>query len=135
MVFGNRCAAAQILPAILPRVKQLTQLARSRHWVMPPVDKAVSARLRWWLQRASGMLWLQRFIIFWLAEADFPAYVTGMRWYRARRQKVAEAYMRREAPGRYHGLLIPEFAYGTKRRVFDSGYLRALARGEYEVDG
>lgn len=126
VVFGNGCTAAQIVPAILPQVKQLTQLVRSKHWVMPPVDKVVSARLRWWLQHTPGMLWLQRFIIFWLAEADFPAYVTRLKWYRERRQKVAEGYMRSEAPEKYHGMLIPEFAYGTKRRVFDSGYLRAL---------
>ncbi|KAK1753013.1 hypothetical protein QBC47DRAFT_453672 [Echria macrotheca] len=126
VVFGNGCTAAQIVPSILPLTKHVTQIVRSKHWIMPPVDRVISKRMAWWLEHTPGMLWLQRFIIFWLAEADFPAYVSANSGYRKARQSIAERYMRKAAPKKYHDLLIPEFDYGTKRRVFDSGYLKAL---------
>lgn len=34
--------------------------------------------------------------------------------------------MRKAAPTKYHGMLIPDFDVGCKRRIFDCGYLRSL---------
>ncbi|KAK0649535.1 monooxygenase [Cercophora newfieldiana] len=126
VVIGNGCTATQIVPAIAGRTKHLTQIVRGRHWIVPPTDKVVPAGVRRVLQWTPGMLALQRFIVFVIAEVDFAAFSTPNRWFRARRQAVAEAYMRKTAPEKYHGLLIPEWEYGCKRRIFDSGYLQAL---------
>ncbi|KAK4452006.1 hypothetical protein QBC34DRAFT_320988 [Podospora aff. communis PSN243] len=128
IVFGNGCTAAQLVPQIAPRTQHLTQIIRSRHWIMPPVDAVVPLSVRRILQYTPGMLALQRFIIFVLAEIDFAAFETGKKWWRARRQAKAERYMRATAPEKYLPLLIPDWEYGCKRRVFDSGYLQALHR-------
>ncbi|KAK0611210.1 hypothetical protein B0T14DRAFT_488027 [Immersiella caudata] len=128
VVFGNGCTAAQLVPSILPRTKHLTQIARSRHWIMPPVDGVIPLTARRILQHTPGMLALQRLIVFVLAEIDFAAFETGKKWWRARRQRVAEEYMRKTAPEKYLEMLVPDWEYGCKRRLFDSGYLEALHR-------
>ncbi|KAK5662200.1 hypothetical protein OQA88_8105 [Cercophora sp. LCS_1] len=128
VVFGNGCTAAQIVPSIVPDCAQLTQIVRSKHWIMPPIDQAVPPRVRKVLQYTPGMLALQRFIIFCLAEADFPAYPEKGKALREKKRGIAERYMKRTAPKKYWDLLIPDFEYGTKRRIFDSGYLEALHR-------
>lgn len=128
VVFGNGCTAAQIVPSIVDECESLTQIVRSKHWIMPPIDQRVPPGVRKVLQYTPGMLALLRFIIFCLAEADFPAYPESGREVRRKKQMVAEGYMKKTAPERYWDLLIPEFEYGTKRRIFDSGYLEALHR-------
>ena len=126
VVFGNGCTGAQIVAAIAAETKRLTHIVRSRHWIMPPVDERIPLAVRQVLQYTPGMLALQRFIIFCVAEADFAAFSTPNAWFRRRRQRLAERYMRSKAPERYHDMLIPDFEYGCKRRIFDSGYLEAL---------
>ncbi len=128
VVFGNGCTGAQIVPAIVDEVAQLTQIARSRHWIMPPIDAIIPRPVRIMLQHTPGMLAAQRFIIFVLAELDFPAFLMGRfsNAVRRLRQKMAEGYMRKAAPKRYLDMVIPEFELGCKRRIFDSGYLSSL---------
>ncbi|KAF7593317.1 hypothetical protein BBP40_011697 [Aspergillus hancockii] len=35
VVIGNGCTAAQIVPALAEKVKSLTQIIRTQHWVFP----------------------------------------------------------------------------------------------------
>jgi cation diffusion facilitator CzcD-associated flavoprotein CzcO len=96
--------------------------------IMPPVDTVIPAMVRRVLQFTPGMLALQRFIVYWIAEADFVAFSASNRRFRAHRQGVAEKYMRSTAPEKYLDFLLPEWEYGCKRRIYDSGYLEALHR-------
>ena len=50
VVVGNGCSAAQVIPALLDdyEPKLLTQLVRSKHWIMPPHPKFLQA-LYWLL--------------------------------------------------------------------------------------
>lgn len=128
VVIGNGCTACQIVPEIVQKTKHLTQIARSKHWVMPPIDAGNTKALQLLLNYMPGMMALQRFIIFCLTENSFRGfYMTsaGARFRKSRRAK-AERYMRRTAPAKYHDMLIPEFEIGCKRRIFDSGYLKSL---------
>jgi len=128
VVFGNGCTATQIVPAIAAEVGHLTQIVRSRHWIMPPLDQVMPMSVRTMLQYTPGMLALQRFIIFCIAEVDFAAFSAPNKWFRASRQGIAEKYMRATAPEEYLDMLIPQWEYGCKRRIFDSGYLESLHR-------
>jgi len=52
VVLGNGCSAAQLVPAILPEVKSLTQIARAKHAIVPPnaiVDNAFTNGLYRWI--------------------------------------------------------------------------------------
>ncbi|KAK3385465.1 hypothetical protein B0H63DRAFT_433197 [Podospora didyma] len=128
VLFGNGCTGAQIVPAIVKKTRHLTQVVRSKHWVLPPVDKKMPAAARWVFTHVPGTMLLQRVICFSVAEIDFLGFSNsklGVAW-RRWRQGQAETYMRQTAPAKYHDLLIPEFELNCKRRIFDSGYLASL---------
>ncbi|KAK4166922.1 Baeyer-Villiger monooxygenase [Cladorrhinum sp. PSN259] len=128
VLFGNGCTAAQIAPSIVGEVKSLTQVARSKHWVYPPVDSKVPEIGKAILRNLPGATMLQRYIIYFVAELDFVGFGLTKKGERFRKskQKEVDAYMRSAAPEKYHDLLIPDFEIGCKRRIFDSGYLKSL---------
>ncbi|KAK4195293.1 hypothetical protein QBC40DRAFT_236787 [Triangularia verruculosa] len=128
VIFGNGCTAAQIVPSILPETAHLTQIVRSKHWIYPPVDAKVSPLTKKLLASTPGATWLQRFIVYYLADKDWVGFLltpSGAK-FRQKRKEMAERYMKTTAPEKYHALLVPEFEIGCKRRVFDSGYLECL---------
>ncbi|TDZ41290.1 Baeyer-Villiger monooxygenase [Colletotrichum trifolii] len=128
VVFGNGCTAAQIVPAIVDRAASLTQVIRSRHWVMPPVDGETTTRIRAVHRYVPGTLAIQRFLVFLWAEDSLRGFyeTSAGRRYRRDVQARVQDYMRATAPEEYHGKLIPDFELGCKRRVFDAGYLASL---------
>ncbi|EFQ29328.1 monooxygenase [Colletotrichum graminicola] len=126
--FGNGCTAAQVVPSIVHKVKSLTQIIRSKHWIFPPIDRKVPDLIRLVVNRIPGMTALQRFAVFAMAEyafLGFPLTRAG-KMFRERQRRVNEGYMRATAPEKYHDLLIPDFEVGCKRRIFDAGYLQSL---------
>lgn len=129
VVFGNGCTATQIVPALVKMgVERVTQIVRAKHWIMPPVDETVPRWAREVLQWTPGMLALQRWIVFCVAEMAYLSFPVRNRWIRRLNQSKSEEYMKATAPEKYWGMLIPEFEFGCKRRVFDTGYLEALHR-------
>ncbi|KAM7184246.1 hypothetical protein V8F20_012294 [Naviculisporaceae sp. PSN 640] len=128
VLFGNGCTAAQIVPSIVHETGHLTQIVRSKHWIMPPIDLQIPGWVRFLLRYVPGLLRLFRFIVFLLAEKalrGFPLTPSAAK-FRASRRKMAERYMRQTAPAKYHEILIPDWEVGCKRRIFDSGYLKSL---------
>ncbi|CAI4212134.1 unnamed protein product [Parascedosporium putredinis] len=128
VLFGNGCTASQLIPAIVERTAHLTQIVRTKHWFLPSMDKEVGALHQFLLAHVPGLTRLFRFAVFVAAEKDSTSFSMTKRAskYRAKRQKLAEQYMRETAPEKYHDLLIPNFLLGCKRRIYDAGYLASL---------
>ncbi|KAL0932219.1 ATP-binding cassette [Colletotrichum truncatum] len=128
VVFGNGCTASQIIPAIVSKTKHLTQVIRTKHWVLPPVDSKTTNVMKAVFRNIPGTMMIQRFLIFvWTENALRGFYMTRSGTsYRQRAQAHAETYMKKMAPERYHKKLIPDFELGCKRRIFDNGYLESL---------
>ncbi len=128
VVFGNGCTAAQIVPNIVGKTKHLTQIVRSKHWVLPPIDRKFPVWFKFLLTWIPGAMVLFRFLIFLAAENELKGFplTSAAAKFRQKRRIRAEAYMRKTAPAKYHDLLVPDFEIGCKRRIFDSGYLESL---------
>ncbi|KAG5299811.1 monooxygenase [Histoplasma capsulatum G186AR] len=129
VVLGNGCTAAQIVPSILPEVKHLTQIVRSKHWIVPTINPRYSSWMKWIFRYIPLTMRVHRFLIFFLAERGWPAFQMTKKGMELRqwRRVMAEKYIRKKAPEKYHDLLIPDFEIGCKRRIFDSsGYLKSL---------
>ncbi|KAJ5626451.1 Flavoprotein [Penicillium herquei] len=128
VVIGNGCTAAQIVPAIVDRTQSLTQIIRSKHWVVPSMNFTYPAVMQWIFRWIPFTLQLHRFQVFLAAESSlrlFPMTKTAARLREKYRQQV-EKYMRQTAPAKYHDTLIPDFDIGCQRRIFDCGYLESL---------
>lgn len=134
VVFGNGCTGVQLVPAIVGRTKHLTHVVRSKHWILPGVDRLINDYTRAVL-RIPGMGALSRFAIFVFAEDQLRCFYQNWdsRRYRRNMRKTAEKYMRKMAPEKYHHLLIPDFEVGCKRRIFDPGYLESLHAENLEL--
>lgn len=128
VIIGNGCTAAQIVPAIVNKVKSVTQVIRTQHWVVPAHNFTYNTFLKWVFRNIPFAMLLHRFTIFLIAENGwrlFPMTNSAARL-RQRRRRNVEKYMKETAPAKYHDLLIPKFEIGCKRRIFDCGYLESL---------
>ncbi|OBT65742.1 hypothetical protein VE03_03346 [Pseudogymnoascus sp. 23342-1-I1] len=135
VVIGNGCTAAQIVPALVPKVKSLTQIIRTKHWIFEATNFSSTPFMRWCLRNVPGAMLLQRFLIFTIAESDFPLFymnAIGARA-RARKRRIVEKFMREKAPEKYHELLIPDFDVACKRRIFNDGYLESLHSSNFSL--
>ncbi|KAJ4208853.1 hypothetical protein NW759_013615 [Fusarium solani] len=128
VLFGNGCTAVQIVPNILGKTKHLTQIIRSKHWILPSFDRAIGPVAQWMLRYVPGANFVLRLAVYLFTESEAKAFsmTESGRRFRERWQKVSETYIRETAPAKYHDLLIPDFEIGCKRRIFDSGYVESL---------
>lgn len=126
IIVGNGCTADQIVPAIIPDVKSVTQIARSKHYIRPALPDLAAIRNA--TKYVPGLMYLMRFAVFALGEADWQGfYMTKYgAFFRNKSEPAAIAYMKKTAPKKYHDLLIPDFPIGCKRRIYDPGYLPSL---------
>jgi len=126
-VIGNGCSATQFVPVILPKVKSLTQFIRSQHWIFKRPNPLFPEKFKWAMRHIPGAMFLHRFILAFLLDAQFMMFKTksgqGMRNWCSKR---ARRYMTYKAPKKYHDILVPNFEVGSKRRVFDTDYLKCL---------
>lgn len=126
-VIGTGSTAAQLVPAIAPRVGRLTVFQRTANWVLPRLDRRYG-RLDRWLLKLPGYAPLVR-----------RWWVQVMEWGRrgfdegtlARRMMLAtaNAHRRRSLPdARLREQLAPPYPLGCKRIIYSNDYYPALAR-------
>ncbi|RCK55386.1 Baeyer-Villiger monooxygenase [Candida viswanathii] len=132
IVIGNGCSANQIVPSLLNNpdysVGSLTQIIRSKHYVMHPVPGI----LQWLYNLLSfnyyGILFV-RWLVVIFAEARIPLFkgegllARFVRWINTR---AAVHYMRTRAPKKFHDMIIPNYKIGCKRLIFDYNYIPSL---------
>ncbi|KAK0620175.1 monooxygenase [Immersiella caudata] len=129
IVLGNGCSASQVVPAILDEAASITQIVRTKHWIIPNIKDTFNVSpLATLTKHAPWTRGLQRSLLFWLTELQYPPFLMNRLggWLRSRSAKAAENNIRATAPEKYHDLLIPDFEMGYKRRIFDPGYLKSL---------
>ncbi|TKY86587.1 hypothetical protein EX895_004736 [Sporisorium graminicola] len=136
VILGNGCSSTQVIGAIAPKVAQITQIVRSKHWVSPfPKDlfKRFAALQRY----VPGWTQLERFNLAMYMESHF---IQSDRCYgrgsRKRYVETCQRYVRECAPREYHDMLLPDptqIQVACKRRIFDNGYIPALCRKNVEL--
>ena len=115
--------AAQIVPAIIPKVKTLTQIIRTKHWIFQAANVNYTPFTKWCFRNVPGAMELHRLLIFAIAESDLPLFYMNKigALARARKRRVVEKFMKEKAPRKYHKLLIPDFDVGCKVRTPQTG--------------
>ena len=132
-VIGTRASAIQIVPAIAPRVGQLTVYQRSPPWVLPREDRPVSAAARCALRRVPWLLQLRRAWHYWRAEAVALGLVYKPKLLGSG-QKASAAFKERElADERRRIQLTPQYTLGCKRILISDDYYRSFARDNVDL--
>ncbi|RNJ59140.1 hypothetical protein D7B24_003233 [Verticillium nonalfalfae] len=134
-VIGNGCSAAQVVPAIAPSVKKITQYARSPQWYHPRPNKLFTPWEKFCFKYIPLWQRWHRLDLFLKTDQLASVYGSNASQVSARLQLEDEArrYILREAPERYHDFIVPKFPLGCKRRIYDPGYLASLRRDNVEL--
>ena len=62
VVVGNGCSASQLIPAILPETKSVTQFIRTPQWYLKSVNFKYPSWSTFLLKYIPGAMWLWRFV-------------------------------------------------------------------------
>jgi cation diffusion facilitator CzcD-associated flavoprotein CzcO len=133
VVVGSGCSAVQVVPAIQPRVAQLTVFQRSPGWTLPKKDRAYSDRAR---NRFSRFPVIQRLHRAWLSlYMDVGALaMTRSRWLLAPFRVEGRHHIRRgiKDPA-LRKAVTPSEELGCKRIMLSDDWYPALAEPNVEL--
>lgn len=137
VVLGNGCSAAQLVPALMNKlqVKSVTQLFRSKHWIMPPIPSILYRFYQLCSRTRFGLVFIRWFVAC-IAEMRFPMYY-GRGWLarllRSFNSRMSRNYITSVAPKKYHNMLIPDYKIGCKRLIFDYTYVPSLNNPKFDM--
>lgn len=142
VVLGSGCSAAQVVPSIFEKpfeAKSVTQLMRNPPWVMPrleePFGKDMYARYAPTIFHYLPFLgYFFRILLYILVEVIwFTLFQQEHVKWRAKIEASTLARTYSLIPEKYHDMMTPRYAYGCKRRVFDSAWLKSMNRPNFRL--
>ncbi|MEY9948233.1 flavin-containing monooxygenase [Kitasatospora sp. GAS1066B] len=132
-VVGTGASAVQIVPAIQPRVGKLTLFQRTPGWVLPKVDREISALEKRVHRALPATTALRRAALFATRELQVDAFVRRPGALKLV-QKLAERHLAQQVRDpRLRAKLTPDYRIGCKRILLSQTYYPALAAPNSEV--
>ncbi|KAG5417593.1 hypothetical protein I9W82_005229 [Candida metapsilosis] len=132
VVVGNGCSAVQVVPSLLndPQYNagSVTQVFRSKHYIMPPVPPFLLKLYHFMSFHFYGLMLVRWFLIF-ISEIRFPLFKGDgffARFFRSKLTERSVEYIHSTAPKEYWDMLIPNFKVGCKRMILDYQYVPTL---------
>ncbi|THH30107.1 hypothetical protein EUX98_g4084 [Antrodiella citrinella] len=136
-VIGNGCSAAQFVPIIAEDpTTQVVSFGRTPNWFMPRWRTPIPSYQRMLFRHVPFAMRIYRWLLMTQYEAVYMFIVSGgpRNSIRERLCKQLVAYIKDNAPEKYHQMLIPTYPFGCKRFIVDPGYLEALHRPNNDVN-
>ncbi|WP_037910486.1 flavin-containing monooxygenase [Actinacidiphila yeochonensis] len=132
-VVGTGASAIQIVPSIQPQVGKLTVIQRTPPWVMPRMDRPISAAERWLHTTVPGTAKARRGLLWMVREFQVGAFVRRPGLMKAA-ERIARGHLRRSVRDpRLRARLTPDYRIGCKRILLSNTYYPALAQANTEV--
>lgn len=132
-VVGSGASAIQLLPAIQPKVEQLTLFQRTPHWVLPKFDQEISEDSR---DRFRRFPWLQKLVRAGFY-AQFEMLNGSFRYPRMmkRLQRLAVSNIHRTVKDPVlRAKVTPDYVLGCKRILQSNKWYRALVKPNVQVE-
>lgn len=132
-VVGTGASAVQFVPEIADRTAHLTVFQRTPAWVMPRMDRTLSALEKSLYRRIPLVQRAIRAAVYGYRET-YLALLAHLTWLLPLVQLVAKAQLRRQVPDRtLREALTPDFTIGCKRILLTNDWLPTLARDDVSV--
>ncbi|WP_432249173.1 flavin-containing monooxygenase [Streptomyces sanyensis] len=132
-VVGTGASAIQIVPAIQPEVGRLTLFQRTPPWVMPRVDRRISAAERWLHRQLPFTGAARRGLLWGIRELQVQAF-TKRPEELGLVERLAKANMAKAIKDpALRARLTPSYRIGCKRILLSSTYYPALAQPNVDV--
>jgi len=148
-VIGTGASSAQLVPAIVNEVAELTVFMRTRHWVIynPEIMTEVTPGMKFALRHIPHFREWFRFRVYWFAaDGLFPNVLKDPEWQDETGQTVSQvnAGMRQYALAHMESKfadrpdlkekLTPDFPIFSKRIIMDGGWFDALKRDHVTLE-
>ncbi len=127
-VVGTGASAIQIVPALAPKVAQLTVFQRTPPWIMPRNDRPLSAVRRGLYRSVPGLQRLLRWVRYWQHESQFVGFLHPRLMSRVGERQARRHLARQVADPKLREALTPRYGMGCKRILLSDDYYPALQR-------
>ncbi|WP_083976068.1 flavin-containing monooxygenase [Kitasatospora azatica] len=132
-VVGTGASAIQIVPSIQPKVGRLTVFQRTPAWVLPKIDREISALEKRIHRAVPATAALRRAVLFAVRELQVDAFVRRPGALRLV-QRLAERHLAQQiGDPALRAKLTPDYRIGCKRILLSHTYYPALAAPNTEV--
>ncbi|TQF02295.1 NAD(P)/FAD-dependent oxidoreductase [Kitasatospora acidiphila] len=132
-VVGTGASAIQIVPSIQPKVGRLTVFQRTPAWVLPKVDREISALEKALHRAVPATTALRRAALFAVREIQVDAFVRRPALLKLV-QRMAERQIAQQIKDpALRAKLTPDYRIGCKRILLSQSYYPALAAPNAEV--
>ncbi|MGV9545227.1 NAD(P)-binding domain-containing protein [Nocardia beijingensis] len=131
-VIGTGASAVQFVPEVAKQAAHLAVFQRTPNWVLPKLDRPVTALERAAYRAVPGLRRLLRAGIYLSHEAATAAFLDPK--YMPVLRKVAQWHLDRQVPDPVlRARLQPQYEMGCKRIVMDNAYYPALQRDNVDL--
>lgn len=132
-VIGTGASAAQLVPEIAPRVRQLDLYQRTAAWITPRSDVAIPASAQRLLARRPGVHRALRDAIYWALELRGLGFTLTPKAMRLR-ERQARRHLARQVPDpELRSRLTPNYQMGCKRVLLSDDFYPSLLRDNVEL--
>jgi cation diffusion facilitator CzcD-associated flavoprotein CzcO len=132
-VIGTGASAIQFVPQIAPQVDRLDLYQRTPPWIVPKIDRAMSAVEQWLFDRIPATHWLRRTGIYWRMESRVVGFAFAPK-VNELLEKIGLRYLAREvADPVLRAKLTPDYRFGCKRVLISNNYYEALQRPNVDL--
>ncbi|RUO63630.1 flavin-containing monooxygenase [Pseudidiomarina insulisalsae] len=132
-VIGSGASAAQVIPAIADKVKELHVFQRTPHWVMPRPDRKFAPWFRKLLAR-KPVYNLIRKTIYWGLEWRVLAFKYSRTLLKVFAEREARDHLRKQIDDpQLRDKLTPDYTIGCKRIIVSNTLYPALARSNVQL--
>lgn len=133
-VIGTGPTAAQFVPEIAPRVKQMVVFQRTPNWILPRLDRPYNTFERWGFKNLPGMMKLYRTRIYLRHESLWPAFHPNTRAARKLAQQLEQVIEAQVPDPELRSKLTPDYPIGCKRIIISDDFLPALQRENVVIE-
>jgi cation diffusion facilitator CzcD-associated flavoprotein CzcO len=132
-VIGTGASAIQFVPHVQRTAAQVHLFQRTPPWIMPRVDRSITAIERWLFRHLPGAQRLARLGVYWSRESSVVGFTREPRLMKAV-ERLARRHLRRQVPDpELRRRLTPTYTIGCKRILLSNDYYPALSRPNVEV--
>ncbi|MBJ8346917.1 FAD-dependent oxidoreductase [Antrihabitans sp. YC2-6] len=126
-VIGTGASAVQFIPVLADQAKSVRVFQRTPHWVLPKLDRPITAAERLSYRTIPGLRRLVRAGIYFSHEAMTAAFLNPR--YMPAVRALADLHLRRQVPDpALRAKLRPEYEVGCKRILIANDYYPALQK-------
>jgi cation diffusion facilitator CzcD-associated flavoprotein CzcO len=133
-IIGTGASAVQVVPTIASQVKQLLVFQRTAAWVVRKWEKDYSTEAKRRLVRFPKLMWLFRFVRYWLSELLGTMVFFNSKRLSSIGERLSRAHLKAQVKDpELRKKLTPSFQFGCKRVLLSDDYWATFERDNVEL--